>query len=60
MADLKKKLLIQEKQRELFQEGLANKRKEEREQFYKAKYCKELYNEMRKRKVPVPHVWEKL
>ena len=22
--------------------------------------CKELYNEMRKRKVPVPHVWEKL
>ena len=22
--------------------------------------CKELYNEMRKRKVPVPHVWKKL
>ena len=46
MADLKKKQLMKEKQSELFQEGLANKRKEEREQFYKAKYCEEIYNEV--------------
>lgn len=46
MADLKKKVLMQEKQRELFQEGLANKRKIVREQFYKAKYCEELHNKV--------------
>ena len=46
MVDLKKKLLMQEKLRMLFQKGLAKKRKEEREQFYKEKYCKEIYNEV--------------
>lgn len=46
MVDLKKKLLRQEKERLLFQEGLANKRKEEREQFYKKKYCEEIHNEV--------------
>ena len=46
MVDLKEKLLTQEKERLLFQQELANKRKEERENFYKAKYCEELYNEV--------------
>lgn len=46
MVDLKKQLLMQEKLRMLFQKGLANKRKQEREQFYKEKYCEEIHNEV--------------
>ena len=46
MGDLKEKLLMQEKQKLLFNEELVVKRKEEREQFYKDKYCKEIHNEV--------------